>query len=87
MNNEIVTCPKCGEKMKKVLFANQKAFGIFLSADLLICFGILLLVLVPVAGLICGAILIVVGAWLLYKIQKGWKCKTCQRIITEFEVI
>jgi len=79
------SCPKCGGKLRRMLFANSKGLGLFITADLLITVGITLFVVAPVTGWVGGSIVILIGVWLLMKIQRGWKCVACKNQITELK--
>ncbi len=72
--------------MIKKSFANRKAFGIYITADLFIAFGLITAIVVPAAGWVAGAIFILIGIFLLLKVQKGWKCKACDTFVPEFRI-
>ncbi len=86
MNEQNPTCPSCGGKMIKMAFANRKAFGMFITADLFLAFGLILAIIIPAAGWIAGGVFIIIGVCLLLKVQKGWKCKTCDTLLPEFRI-
>ena len=84
MDDDLGISPKCESEMKKVLSGNRKAFGIFLTADLLVCFGLISVIVIPGAGWFAGVVFILIGISLRYKIQKGLKCLKCRLVVPEF---
>jgi hypothetical protein len=72
--------------MKRKAFANKKAFGIYITADLLIAFGFIVGIVIPAAGWVAGACFIAIGIFLLLKVQKGWKCNACGKLVPDFRI-
>ena len=69
-----ITCKQCGEQMQKAI---ERGSGVQFAAVALFIVGLAMLFVIPPAGTVIGAFLIVGAIVLGYPRKKVWRCEKC----------
>jgi hypothetical protein len=72
----VPVCQHCGGDMRKTVISSGNCSGIAVAL-IVFCAGIMLTLLLPVVGWVCGPIISLAALFMGGKRQAVWKCRDC----------